>query len=82
MLCSSKPRRLGFEGNLHPNNIIIRSKCAYTYLPFLMQGLGLCVVYNEILRLGFLLVVVWFLIVYMHRATIVYVIDIELQASR
>jgi hypothetical protein len=59
----------------------IRSKCAYTYLPFLVQGLSLCVAYNEILQLSFLLVVIWFLIVHMHRATIVYVIDIELQAG-
>jgi hypothetical protein len=63
------------------NRNFIRSKLVCTYLPFLVQGLGLCVVYNEILRLSSLLVVVWFLVLHMHPASIVYVADIELQAG-
>jgi hypothetical protein len=61
---------------------IIRSKLVYTYLPFLVQGLALCVAYNEIIRLRFLLVVVWFLVLHVHPASILYVVDIELQAGR
>jgi hypothetical protein len=60
----------------------IRSKLVCTYLPFLVQGLGLGVVYNEIIRLSFLLVIVWFLVLHMHPASIVYVVNIELQAGR
>jgi hypothetical protein len=60
----------------------IHSMLVYTYLPFLVQGLGICVMYNEILRLSFLLVVVWFLILHMHPTLIVYVVDIKLQAGR
>jgi hypothetical protein len=92
MAASSCCTAWGLGGNCHgrnycqfcrrsPNAGNIRSKCGHTYFLFLVQGIGLCLVYNEILRLGFLSAVVWFLIVYMHRASIVHVVHIELQAG-
>jgi hypothetical protein len=55
---------------------------AYTPICHLScKASGICVVYNEILQLSYLLVVVWFLILHMHRASIVYVLDIELQTG-
>jgi hypothetical protein len=47
--------------------IYIRRELVNTYLPFLVQGLGLCEVYNDILRLSFLLVVDWFLVLHTSR---------------
>jgi hypothetical protein len=72
-LIESCLKRNGFR-----NMTCIPSKFGYSKSPFLVQGLGLCIVNNEALRLNCVMFVVWFLIVCLYRASIVHAVHIDL----